>query len=152
MRGLPKKLGINMESQDFQNYLKDRYYAQIEWYDKKAVQNKRKYNFFQWSLIILSAITPIMIALDLRKLIPIIVSSLVAILTTGIKTFKYQENWINYRTTCETLKKEIHFYNSGINEYENVRDKEAKFVERVESLISRENTLWLTVSKKEVKE
>ena len=141
-----------MNSQDFEKYLKERYYPQIDWYDKKAVQNKHKYTMLQWGLIILSAITPIIIALDLVKPIPIIISSFVAILTTGIKTFKFQENWINYRTTCETLKKEIHFYNSGTNEYANVKDKEAKFVERVESLISRENTLWLTISKNEVKE
>jgi len=141
-----------MNSQDFEKYLKERYYPQIDWYDKKAEQNKCMYIVFQWSLIILSATTPIIIALDLVKPIPIIISSLVAILTTGIKTFKFQENWINYRTTCETLRKEIHFYNAGIEDYTNIKDREAKFVERVESLISRENTLWLTISKKEVKE
>jgi hypothetical protein len=141
-----------MNSQDFEKYLKERYYPQIDWYDKKAVQNKHKYTMLQWGLIILSAITPIIIALDLVKPIPIIISSFVAILTTGIKTFKFQENWINYRTTCETLKKEIHFYSTGIDDYTNIKDKEAKFVERVESLISRENTLWLTISKNEVKE
>ena len=141
-----------MNSQDFEKYLKERYYPQIDWYDKKAVQNKHKYTMLQWGLIILSAITPIIIALDLVKPIPIIISSFVAILTTGIKTFKFQENWINYRTTCETLKKEIHFYSAGTDDYANIKDKEAKFVERVESLISRENTLWLTISKNEVKE
>jgi hypothetical protein len=110
------------------------------------------YILFQWILIILTAITPVIIALDLAKLIPIIISAIVAILTTGIKTFKFQENWINYRTTCETLKKEIHFYSAGIDDYASVEDKETKFIERVEALISRENTLWLIISKKEVKE
>jgi len=141
-----------MNSQDFEKYLKERYYPQIDWYDKKAIQNEYMYAVFQWGIIILSAITPIMIALVPVKLISIIISAIVAILTTGIKTFKFHENWINYRTTCETLKKEIYFYNSGTNEYANEKDKEAKFVERVESLISRENTLWLTTSKNKVKE
>jgi hypothetical protein len=141
-----------MNSQEFERYLKERYFPQIDWYDKKAKQNKRIYIVFQWILIILSAATPIIIALDLAKPIPIIISAIVAILTTGIKTFKFQENWINYRTTCETLKKEIHFYKACIDDYASVKDKEAKFVERVESLISRENTLWLIISKKEVKE
>ena len=70
-------------------------------------------------------------------------AALVAISTAALKTFKYQENWISYRTTAETLKKEIHFYEATIQGYENVEDKEALFVERVESLISRENTFWL---------
>ena len=141
-----------MDSQEFERYLKERYFPQIDWYNKKAKQNKRIYIVFQWILIILSAATPIIIALDLAKPIPIIISAIVAILTTGTKTFKFQENWINYRTTCETLKKEINFYKAGVDDYASVNDKEAKFVERVETLISRENTLWLTISKKEVKE
>ena len=33
--------------------------------------------------------------------------------------------------------------------YDTVADKEALFVERVESLISRENTLWITTHEKE---
>ena len=76
---------------------------------------------------------------------------LVAIVASALKTFKFQENWINYRTTCETLKKEIHFYEAGIGEYANAEDKEVLFVERVENLISRENTLWLSVHKEQIK-
>jgi hypothetical protein len=76
----------------------------------------------------------------------------VAILATSLKTFKFEENWINYRTTCETLKKEIHFYHAGIGEYEDSEDKEALFIKRVEALISRENTLWLTTVEEKQKE
>jgi len=75
----------------------------------------------------------------------------VAILASVLKIFKYQENWINYRTTCETLKKELYFYDAGLNDYSSSKDKEAHFVERVESLISRENTLWLSIHKEEKK-
>ena len=59
------------------------------------------------------------------------------------------ENWITYRTTCETLRKEINFYEASIQGYDAVADKEALFVERVESLISREHTLWVTTHEKE---
>jgi LPS O-antigen subunit length determinant protein (WzzB/FepE family) len=79
--------------------------------------------------------------------ITVAISAIVAIATTVIKTFKYQENWINYRTTCETLRKEKHFYTAKINEYDSAEDKEALFVDRVEALISRENTMWLTAQK-----
>lgn len=108
----------------------------------------------QWGLILLSASTPVIIALAQKtdsvpwlKTLSLISSVLVAILATSLKTFKFEENWINYRTTCETLKKEIHFYHAGIDEYEHCEDKEPLFVKRVEALISRENTLWLTTVK-----
>ena len=55
-------------------------------------------------------------------------SVLVAILATSLKTFKFEEHWLNDRTTCETLKKEIHFSDAGIDEYKDSQDKEAVFV------------------------
>jgi uncharacterized membrane protein len=51
------------------------------------------------------------------KTASLITAVLVAILATSLKTFKFEqfeENWLNYRTTCEALKKEIHFYSAPI--------------------------------------
>lgn len=141
-----------MEKNEFRKYLKERYDSQVDWYDGRANLNKRLYIFCQWCLIFFSAITPVAIAINQDKVVPIIISSVVAILTTGMKTFKFQENWINYRTTCETLRKEIYYYEASIYDYAVLKDKEAYFVDRVESLISRENTLWLNIHREEHKE
>ena len=147
-----------MDAESFQKYLKERYCDQINWYDAKSLQNQKRYRRFQWGLIIFSAITPVLITLDWRLpahailgWAPIVTSVLVAIMTAGLKTFGYQENWINYRTTCETLKKEIQFYEASVGEYSGANDREALFVERVENLISRENTLWLSTRKEQTK-
>ena len=138
-----------METEDFQKYLKERYESQINWYDKKSMWNQKLYRYFQWSVIILAAITPVLVftAPETNRWPAVIIAALVAIGTTILKTFKYQENWINYRTTCETLRKEIHFYGAGLGDYRDSEDREALFVERVESLISRENTIWLTTQR-----
>jgi len=147
-----------MDTESFQKYLKERYYDQINWYDTKSMQNQKWYKRFQWAIIILSAITPVLITLDWRLpsnsvlgWIPIITSVLVAISAAALKTFQYQEQWLNYRTTCETLRKEIQYYDAGIDEYAVVSDREALFVERVENLISRENTLWVHIRKEQNK-
>jgi hypothetical protein len=139
-----------METEDFQKYLKERYEPQINWYDKKSMWNQKMYRYLQWSVIILAAITPVLVAVEDIKVIhwtAVFIAVLVAIGTSVLKTFKYQENWINYRTTCETLRKEIHFYQVGVGDYRDSEDREALFVERVESLISRENTMWLTTQR-----
>ena len=135
-----------MNNEDFQKFVKERYEDQVNWYDEKSIWYQKMYSRFQWSVIILSAITPVLVAIASGKTrwLPIVISTLVAIGTTSLKTFKYQENWINYRTTCETLKKEIHFYNTGIGDYKDAENRKSTFVERVEALISRENTMWLT--------
>lgn len=140
-----------MDKNQFNGYLESRYRKETDWYDKKAIVNHRMYQIFQWTAIILSAFTPVLIVIGdgLVRWSAVAIAVLVAISTAALKTFKYQENWINYRTTCETLRKEYHFYEAGIQGYEGVEDKEALFVERVESLISRENTLWVVTHEKE---
>ena len=140
-----------MDKDQFNSYLESRYRKETDWYDKKAIWNHRIYQIFQWTAIILSAFTPILILISdgIVRWFAVAIAVLVAISTAALKTFKYQENWINYRTTCETLKKEYYFYEAGIQGYEGVEDKEALFIQRVESLISRENTLWVVTHEKE---
>jgi hypothetical protein len=135
-----------MDAEGFERYLRERYDDQVKWYDEKAGWNQKLYRFFQWPVIVLSTVTPVLVAImpEATRWPAAVIAVLVAIGTTSLKTFKYQENWINYRTTCETLRKEIHFYNARLGDYRDTEDLEALFVERVESLISRENTMWLS--------
>lgn len=137
-----------MDAKDFEDYLKNRYYKEIDWYDKKAALNHWTYQIIQFALIVLSAIMPVLILLG-EKLLPwaLSVSVFLTIGTATLKVFKFYENWINYRTTSETLRKEFFYYKARINDYENMDDPEAVFVNRVEALISREHGLWLMAQK-----
>ena len=144
-----------MEADKFEKYLKERYADQVEWYDDKSSQNKRCYQVFQWVAIVISASVPALIVAmpDEWKWLTAIPSTIVAIATTVLKTFKYQENWITYRTIAETLKREKHYYDAETIEYATAEDKEQLFVERVETLTLSENTLWITIqTKKEDKQ
>ena len=147
-----------MDKEVFSTYLTDRYEDQVKWYDGKAMAYQAKYRRMQWPLIVFAALTPALVEVSLigecslLGHLAALSAVIVAILSSGLKVFKYQENWINYRTTCETLRKEKHFYNAGVGEYSGAKDREAVFVERVENLISRENTLWLSTQKAESKE
>ena len=134
---------------DFERYLEDRYNKQTNWYNEKANYNKKVYQGLQTLVIIFSVITPILVIIGEGWLrwFAVVSSGIVAIVATLLKTFKYQENWINYRTTRETLAKEIHYYNAKLFGYEEAEDPEALFVERVEAVISRENTYWIYVQK-----
>ena len=124
----------------------------MKYYSNAARTNQRRYKQFQWVLIIFSAITPVLAALDGKWMslqVPvIIISALVAILTAGLKTFQYQEMWISYRNTNELLKPEIYYYNFGVGPYgENDIDKETLFVSRVEMILDKEHINWPAVKK-----
>ena len=147
-----------MDKMTFNEYVENRYNAQMQYYSKSAAGNQRKYKRLQWILIILSAATPVLAALGgpsfgltqkisfagpaLQALL-IVISAIVAILTTGLKTFDYQELWITYRSTYEKLKPEIHYYNFSVGPYSVAGvDKESLFVTRVEAILGAEHMQW----------
>ncbi|MFX0140824.1 MAG: DUF4231 domain-containing protein [Candidatus Hodarchaeota archaeon] len=139
-----------MEDKKFEEYWKGRYEGQIQWYEKKSARNKKRYQYLQLSLIILSALTPLLIAIDfafkefdILQWISIVTSVTIAILASSLRIFKFQEHWVNYRTTAELLKKEQHLFEANTSGYDKVQDKRALFVKRVEGLISVAHTEWV---------
>jgi hypothetical protein len=148
-----------MDKAAFDDYVETRYKKQMEFYSKASAKNQDKYKRFQWILIVLSALTPVLAALNgitwlhegktylftsqLIQILVVIVSSFVAILTTALKTFQYQELWANYRTTYEQLKPEIHYYDFSVGPYGAPDiNKESLFVSRVETLLNKERLQW----------
>ncbi len=147
-----------MTEDEFDAYRKNRYDDQVGWYDRKAGANQTIYCRMQWAIIILAAVTPILVVFVLDKdlpgwlqHLPAFTSAVVVILTAAMKTFKYQENWTNYRATCETLQREKHLHDANLGDYRAGSDeqKRSAFVERVESVLARENTTWLSTQKTE---
>jgi len=112
-------------------------------YEAQAGKNKRMYSAFQWGVIIISTVMPvIVVSLNPEyRLATAGLSMLLAIGTSGLKAFKFQENWISFRRVGEPLKQGKYFY-EALGPYSTAADKRAIFVDRVESLISRENAIW----------
>ena len=141
-----------MSDDDLNDYFKNRFKDQVDWYSKKAKSYKKKYHFIQVLIIILSGVLPVMLWLHEKYsdiypqlIIFLFVSPAIVILTSLQSHFKYHDLWVEYRTTAETLKKEEFFYQSRINDYD-IDDRDARtkvFVHRVESLISRQNKTWV---------
>jgi hypothetical protein len=145
-----------MDQAVFDRYLEERYQNQMAYYSKASAKNQKQYRQYQWILIILSATTPVLAALSGRpvkigattyswdlQIFVVVIAAIVAILTSGMKTFNYQELWTTYRTTYEKLKPEIHYYNFKVGPYSGVGvDKESLFVTRVEAILDAEHNEW----------
>jgi hypothetical protein len=134
-----------VDPNDFEDYRTTRYEPQLAWYDAKANNSKGMYLLFQTGVIVLSAVVPVLIAaLPAEHAVTISLSVLLAIGTACLKAFKFQENWINFRSTAEALKREWRFYVARLGDYEEAERRESLFVERVEALISNEHVVWMT--------
>ena len=130
---------------DKDNYIKDRLEEQQKWYERKASENKTKHHILQIIIISSGALIPIINSIPYSdigvRIISSILGGIVIVITGMIQLKKYQENWIQYRTTEEILKKEKFLYLNSAGEYSNLDEEEKHqlLVERTESVISNQN-------------
>lgn len=136
-----------MTDEKFEEYLKERHGGSIRYYGSQSRKNKKMYNTFQWGVILISAVLPVLVvsANQDYKLATAGLSLVLAIGTSALKAFKFQENWINFRQVSESLKQEKYFFEADLGPYANPTEKRSLFVDRVESLIARENAIWTNV-------
>ena len=135
-----------------EDYLKNRLEHQIDWYNRKSMKNQKMYKRLQLVSIIVAACIPFISLVDIPFLKYAVgaMGVLLAVFTAMTSLYKYQENWIAYRTTCESLIKEKYLYTTGTTPYDG-KNAFNLLVKRVENLLSQENSSWaeLTKSKEE---
>jgi hypothetical protein len=134
----------------FEERMKERFFKELAYYEKKSGKNKNLFYAFQIIVILFSVLTPLLLAYNnqLLEWAAIITSGVVTIFTALLGAFKFQENWINYRTVAESLKKEMTYYTAKLCDYENSPDPEQLFLLKIENLISKEHTSWITCQAK----
>jgi hypothetical protein len=133
-----------MKQIDIEGYLNDRVLAHIDYCDDVAYSYRSKYYLIEWVLIIVASLTPIFVILNFSfardnwaQWIPVASSTVVAILTGGLKTFRYEENWKKYSELAELLKKEKYQFMAGSGIYKSSSNPETVFVEAVEAIIGK---------------
>src|SRR5690625_1319054 len=133
-------------------YFEDRLDDQIDWYDRKSISHQNKYRWIKRVQIISAALIPLLASLvaEYNSLIYAISSLgvLVTILEGLLSLGKYHENWIEYRSICETLKREKYMYLGKVGVYSDDSRFET-LVERIETIISKENINWANLNHKE---
>jgi hypothetical protein len=129
-----------------QEYFETRIENQILWYSNKACKNKFFNNFFKIAIITSSSLIPFIASLEIcetnKNAFLGFLGSIIAILSGVSGVLKFQEKWIEYRSTAESLKHEKFLFQAGIGPYV---DKDKSFetlVLRVETLVSNENSNW----------
>lgn len=68
--------------------------------------------------------------------------SLIAVIEGAQQLFKFQENWINYRSVCENLRREQYLYLARAGHYADAPDVDILLAESVERILGQESTHW----------
>jgi Protein of unknown function (DUF4231) len=129
---------------DAQTYLKQRLEDQIAWYDRKTAYNKRWFISLRAVEITAAATVPFLsgFASNLWVSGAVGIIGIVITVCAGITHLcHFQERWIEYRTTAETLKKEKFLFVTKTDPY-NGDNAFPNLVQRVENLVSKEVGSW----------
>src|SRR3712207_3407407 len=99
-----------MSELSLSEYINTRVDDQIVWHSSKSREYKRKTNFTQTIIIVVSSIVPVINIIDFlplsTRLISAILASIITMTTLISQQRKYDETWQNYRRTVEELKRE----------------------------------------------
>jgi hypothetical protein len=128
-----------------EEYLNDRLNDQIDWYDKKSQTSQKWFKRLRLLEIVAATIIPFIAGTGQNIPYYSIIISLLGVMiaiSAGLSAlYKYHENWIEYRTISETLKHEKYLFQAKCSPYD-CDEAFCKLVQRVEGLISKENTQW----------
>ena len=131
-----------------EDYIKERLEDQLTWYSEKSRHNKRLFHRMRLVEIASAALIPfscgVIDNIVCLQWVVGILGVLVTLASAATALFRYQEKWIQYTTTKEQLKHEKYMYFTNTSPYEDEKNKFCLLVERVESLISKENSAWTT--------
>ena len=129
----------------------DRLDNQIGWYDRKSQSSMQWFKRLKISEIAFAAVIPLLAAshLEYAALVTGILGVLVTVFEGLLQLNRYHENWIDYRSTCESLKHEKYIYLAGAGPYAGVPNARAMLAERVEGLVSQEHAKWATVQQQQ---
>jgi len=129
-----------------EEYISQRLDDQINWFDKKSSSNKKAFMYLRTVEIIAALIIPFLAGYvddgNAAKVVFIgALSILVAAIASVLTLYKFQENWIEYRMVAESLKYEKFLFLANAGCYREDCSF-AEFVERIESILSKENAKW----------
>jgi len=117
---------------------------QISWYDSKSNRAQACFKSLKLLEIGSGALIPFLAGIHAPAWSTGSFGVLIVILEGVQHLNQYQQNWITYRSTCESLKHEKYLYLANAGPYSKDENRMAVLAERVESLVSQEHAKWVS--------
>jgi hypothetical protein len=136
---------------DEATYIEQRINDQINWLDKKSGFNQKWYKRLRKITLLCSILIPFASGIlpgeaFYTKVIVGLLGISIAFCEGLSSINKYQENWLEYRTTAETLKRELILYQTRSGSYDALNTEESfkLLVNNTEGVLSNEHKQWKT--------
>ena len=147
-------------SESIDVYIESRFIPQLAAFTSNRNRNAIAYSVCQYALVIVAAVATGLVSLSyiyqtgyfnvVTKIAALAASVMVTILTSLIKTFNYQEKWINYSIIQSDLEGEIARFYAGVGEYATTAAKRnALFKANIEAILIRADDVWQAIHRPE---
>jgi uncharacterized protein DUF4231 len=135
-----------LESASNKDQTLERLDDQIRWYDLHSGRQRRAFYSLKIVTIIAAATIPLLAAIlpngHWNQIVTSSLGALIVVIEGIQQLFQFHTNWILYRSTCESLRREKYLYLGNAGPYAAAQNSHALLAERVESLISKELAGW----------
>jgi hypothetical protein len=120
---------------------------QIKWYAARSAANQRSFKLLKAITIVSAAVIPVFTTSGVAHGAQIAAAlGVLIVVVEGLQQLnQYQANWTSYRLTAEALKHEKFLYFAKAGSYASAANPGAELAERVESLISQEESKWMSM-------
>lgn len=115
---------------------------QIDWYDGKSRENQRWFKRLKVCQIVTAAAIPVAAGASAPSWLVGGAGALIVVLEGLQQLQQHQQNWTNYRSTCERLRHEKFLFLGHAGPYAGRADPLPLLAERVEGLVSQEHAAW----------
>lgn len=140
-------------------YIAERLDAQMNWYDRKSSDNKKKYKRIKRTESVIAALIPVLITFGAFKVVQEndlgvflqIIAALAGVALVIMNSFleldEHHKLWKEYRVTCEMMRHERYMYMTRSEPYDEA-DAFPRLVEKIEAISNSETQRWKQIDKK----
>jgi hypothetical protein len=124
--------------------------VQLTWYSAKSRAARTTFKRIKFIEIIAAAVIPFLSGQHWPYVTYVVggLGVVITVLEGLLHLNQYQDNWTNYRNTAESLKHEKFLFLAKAGPYATATDVRMLLAERMEALISQENSQWVAALQK----
>ena len=116
---------------------------QLAYYDARAKKNQRWYRGLKVFQIATGALIPVVAGVGASAWLTGSLGSLVVINEGVNQLFRFHDNWVTYRATCEALRREKYLYLAPAPPYSSAKHPRRLLAARVEAIVAQEQKQWI---------
>ncbi|SFT99077.1 DUF4231 domain-containing protein [Arthrobacter sp. ov118] len=125
--------------------------AQFQWYDHAATRNRRAYQILKFLALGAGAAVTVLAALGAPAPITASFGAAIVVIESGQQIGQFHPNWINYRTSAETMRQHGFFYAAGVAPYNDPHTRCDRLAQVMRKTITAESGTWADTVRKTIR-